>query len=256
MRKLGLGTVLVVALLVFATTAATAPSNKDELLKDELHFLQQSNKTYTGGKKAAQMKNMEVVGQNNLGGRGFNADVWYHDGYAYVGHWGFTDWSSGSKTRFCPSDPKNGVAVVDVRDPSDPTMISRLVNPEGTSAEDVVVYRARFGAFAGRDIAAAGIQVCGGSRFDTSIPRGLMLWDVTEPASPVELGFLSFGCCTRGLHEFEIEHRPDLGRTFAYATDPTAEEPDASSPSGREDQQGRGPFRLIDERELRNDRGD
>lgn len=246
MRRIGIGAALLAALLVFATTAATAPSNDDELLKDELHFLQQSKKTYNGGQKAAQMRNMEVVGQNNLGGRGFNADVWLHDGYAYVGHWGFTDWSSGSKTRFCPSDPKNGVVVVDVRDPERPTTVSRLVNPEGTSAEDVVVYRARFGPMAGRDIAAAGIQVCGGSRFDTSIPRGLMLWDVTDPASPVELGFLSFGCCTRGLHEFEIEHRPDLGRTFAYATDPTAEEPDAASPSGREDQQGRGPFRLID----------
>ena len=110
MRKNGIGTALVAAVLVFATTAATAPSNEDELLKDELHFLQQSGKTYSGGRKAAQARNMEVVGQNDLGGRGFNADVWVHEGYAYVGHWGFSDWASGSKTRFCPSPPRNGVA--------------------------------------------------------------------------------------------------------------------------------------------------
>ena len=91
MRKNGIGTALVAAVLVFATTAATAPSNEDELLKDELHFLQQSGKTYSGGRKAAQARNMEVVGQNDLGGRGFNADVWVHEGYAYVGHWGFSD---------------------------------------------------------------------------------------------------------------------------------------------------------------------
>jgi len=108
------------------------------------------------------------------------------------------------------------------------------------------VYTAHYGPLAGRDIAAVGIQVCGGSRYDATIPRGLMLWDVTRPAAPVRIGFLSFGCCTRGLHEFEVEDRVDLGKTFVYATDPSAEEPDDASPTGREDQQGRGPFRLID----------
>ena len=71
--------------------------------------------------------------------------MWVHEGYAYVGHWGFCDWASGSKTRFCPSPPKNGVAVVDVSDPADPAVVSRLVNPAGTSAEDVTVFQARFG---------------------------------------------------------------------------------------------------------------
>jgi hypothetical protein len=246
MRTIGIGTVLVAAVLVLATSAATAPSNDGELLKDELHFLEQSKKTYTGGQKAAQARNMEVVGQNDLGGRGFNADVWVHEGFAYVGHWGFVDWASGSKTRFCPSPPKNGVAVVDVSDPADPVVVSRLVNPTGTSAEDVTVFQARFGPLAGRDIAAIGLQVCGGSRFDTSFARGLMLFDVTSPASPVQLGFLSTGCCTRGLHELEFEHRPDLGRTFIYASVPTSEYEEAGSPSGFRDVQGRGDFRLID----------
>jgi len=247
MRRLWIAAGVVAAsALTFATVALTAPSNKTELLKDERHFLQQSNKTYTGGQKAAQAKNMVVVGRNNLGGRGFNADVWFHEDFAYIGHWGFTDWASGSKTRFCPSGNKAGVAVVDATDPSDPVMVSRLRNPAGTSAEDVVVYQAQSGPLAGHDIAAAGIQVCGGSRFDESFFRGIMLWDVTDPANPVELGRLSTGCCTRGLHEFEIEHRADLGRTFAYATVPASEYEEEGSPSGFRDEQGRGDFRLID----------
>jgi hypothetical protein len=246
MRRLWVVVGLAAAGLALAAVGFSAPSNDDELLKDEKHFLEQSQKTYEGGNRAGSSLNMVAVGHNDLDGRGFNGDVWVHEGYAYVGHWGFTDWASGSKTRFCPQEPNSGVVVVDSRDPARPTVVSRLQNPAGTSAEDVVVYTAQYGPLAGRDIAAAGIQVCGGSRYDATIPRGLMLWDVTQPAAPVRIGFLSFGCCTRGLHEFEIEDRADLGKTFAYATDPSAEEPDDASPTGREDQQGRGPFRLID----------
>src|SRR5918999_3458154 len=191
MRKLGIACLFVAVALAFAGVAYTVPSkNNDELLKDEAHFLEQMNKTFSGGTKAAQMRNMEVVGRNDLGGRGFNADVWFHDGFAYVGHWGFTDFASGSNTRFCPEPPNNGGAVRDPRDPAHPVMVSRLENPNGSSAEDVVVFDARFGPRAGRDIAAAGIQVCGGSRLDPSFPRGLMLWDVSDPANPVELGFV------------------------------------------------------------------
>src|SRR5688500_4506035 len=193
MRKLWIAVGLAATALAFAAVALTAPTNRSELLKAERHFLQQSNKIYTGGQKAAQARNMEVVGRNNLGGRGFNADVWFHEDHAYVGHWGFTDWASGSKQRFCPDPPNNGVAVVDAADPSNPAMVSRLVNPTGTSAEDVVVYQD-----GSRDVAVAGIQVCGGSRSDMSIPRGLVLWDVTNPASPVPIGAWSSGCCTRG----------------------------------------------------------
>jgi hypothetical protein len=243
---------LALVALTFAAVAATAPSNDDELLKDEKHFLEQSKTTNDNGNRGGSALNMEVVGHNDLNGRGFNADVWTHEGYAYIGHWGFTDWASGSKTRFCPESPNNGIAVIDARTPSNPTRVATLQNPEGTSAEDVVVFTAKFGPLAGRDIAAAGIQVCGGSRFDESFARGLMLWDVTNPAAPVELGFESTGCCTRGLHEFEVEHRADLGRTYAYITVPNSEKPEEGSPSGRRDRLGRGDFRLIDITDPRN----
>ena len=73
-----------------------------------------------------------------------------------------------------------------------------------------------------------------------------MLFDVTNPAAPVQLGFLSTGCCTRGLHELEYGHRADLGRTFIYASVPTSEYEEEGSPSGYRDLLGRGDFRLID----------
>ena len=237
------------ALAIAATIASTAivlsaSPNGDELLKDEIRRLESSGKTFSGAKSGSAW-NIEVVGRSDLGGRGFNGDVWTHEGFAYVGHWGFIDWATGN-TRFCPTGDSNGVAVVDVRDPGNPVDVARLENPEGTSAEDVVVFEAEFGPLAGRDIAAAGIQVCGGSRTDLSIPRGLMLWDVTDPTRPVELGFWDSECCTRGVHEFEVEHRPDIGRTFAYVAVPTSRYPDAETDSGVRDADGDGDFRLID----------
>jgi hypothetical protein len=137
MRRLSLAATLAAIIVLLSASAALAPpTNKDELLKDEQRRLQQSQTLYQGGQKAAQAFNMEVVGQHDLGGRGFNADVWAHEGFAYIGHWGLTDWAQGSKTRFCPAPPNNGVAVIDYRDPANPRMVSRLVNPTGTSAED------------------------------------------------------------------------------------------------------------------------
>jgi hypothetical protein len=247
MRRYGLAAACgALASLLLASVAVTAPNkNEDELLKDELHRLQQMNKSFEGGRKSGEARNMAVVGHNDLGGRGFNADVWFHEGHAYVGQWGFTDWSQGSKQRFCPEGEDAGVAVVDATDPAVPEEVARLLNPAGTSVEDVVAFTARYGPLAGRDIAAAGIQVCGGSRYDESFFRGLMLWDVTDPAAPVELGRVSTGCCTRGLHELEFEHRDDLGETYVYASVPASEVPDELSPSGTRDEEGRGDFRLI-----------
>jgi hypothetical protein len=122
------------------------------------------------------------------------------------------------------------VAVIDVSDPANPTRVSTLQNPEGTSAEDVVVYTAPFGPLAGHDIAAAGIQWCGGARNDPDAIHGLMLWDVEDPTDPVELGVYDSGCCTRGVHEFEIESRTNLhARSRTPPSLPGAIDPDTTS---------------------------
>ena len=200
----------------------------------------------SGGSNAGQAFNIEVVGHHDLNGRGFNADVWVHEGYAYVGQWGFGDWAGGTKDRFCPTGSNTSVLVLDTRDPSNPQIVGRLQNPPSTSIEDVVVYTAEDGPLAGHDIAVGGIQYCGDSRYDEDADRGLMLWDVTDPAAPVQVGYLNTGCCTPGVHEFEVEHRADLGRTFAYATVPTSRYPDSATTSGYRDENGFGDFRLID----------
>ncbi len=199
-----------------------------------------------GGNNAGQAFNMTVVGHNDLGGRGFNADVWVYKGYAYAGHWGFGDWAAGSKDRFCPEGSKTSVLILDAHDPANPQVVGRLQNPPNTSIEDVVVYTAQYGRSKGRDIAVAGIQNCADSRYGANADHGLMLWDVTQPAAPVQIGYLNTGCCTRGVHEFEVTNRADLKRTFAYATVPTSRYPDANTPSGYRDQNGDGDFRLID----------
>lgn len=243
MRKLAI-LLAAAGTLAFVAVGVSAPS-KDDLLKNEKHFFEQSQKTFQGGSKAGSALNMEVVGHDNLGVRGFNADVWKYKNVAYVGHWGFADFATGN-SRFCPSAPNNGVAVIDVSDPTSPTRVATLQNPAGTSAEDVVVYTAPYGPLRGRDIAVAGIQWCGGGRHDPGAIHGLMLWDVTDPVRPVQLGFYDSGCCTRGVHEFEVESRADLGRTFAYATVPAGSYPDAANPNGLSDAAGKGDFRLID----------
>src|SRR6266540_4218487 len=243
MRKLAI--VLAAAGALVCAAVGLAAASHADLLKDEKHFYDQSQKTYNGGSKAGSAWNMELVGHNNLGVRGFNADVWKYKNYAYVGHWGFADWATGND-RFCPETPNNGVAVIDVSDPGRPTRVSTLQNPEGTSAEDVVVYTAPYGPHAGEDIAAAGIQWCGGGRHDPDAVHGLMLWNVTDPTNPVELGFYDSGCCTRGVHEFEVESRGDLSRTFAYATVPASSYADPENANGLRDAAGKGDFRLID----------
>ncbi|MBA2385428.1 MAG: hypothetical protein H0V68_12310, partial [Actinobacteria bacterium] len=240
MRRIWIAPAVAVAALAIAVAGAVAHGDDgDGALKDGRHFGAQALKEYKGGNKAGSAWNMVAVGHTDLGARGFNADVWQHEGYAYVGQWGFADWATGN-SRFCATDELRGVAVIDARNPATPSRVATLLNPAGTSAEDVVVYTARYGAYAGRDIAVAGIQYCGGSRYDDDADRGLMLWDVTNPGSPAQIGYLRTACCTRGVHEFEVEHRADRGRTFAYATVPTSRYPDSTSPSGYRDRNGDG----------------
>ena len=47
--------------------------------------------------------NMEVVGHTDIGGRGYNADVWVHKGPRLRGQLGFSDQNTGGEQRFCPN---------------------------------------------------------------------------------------------------------------------------------------------------------
>ena len=80
---------LVAAALTFAVVGAFAHTEDgDGTLKDERHFKEQALKEYEGGNKGGAAWNMVAVGHIDLAARGFNADVWQHEGFAYVGQWG------------------------------------------------------------------------------------------------------------------------------------------------------------------------
>ena len=207
MRRSVLATGILAILLGTSFLSAATPS-ADDLADDPLtSYVQKNGGDGSGdGSKAGQVQNngaiwnLEVVAHNDIGNRGFNADIYAYRGFAYVGQWGF---GISNIPKFCPSGDKSGVKVLDLKAAGLP-IVATLQNPARTSAEDVVVYTA-----GGRDIAAVGIQAC--FRTDKSIPRGLMLFDVTNPRSPVFKGFLPSGDNIRGVHELSIVMRPDLG---------------------------------------------
>lgn len=157
----------------------------------------------------------EVLGHDDLGGRGFNADIWAHGHFAYVGGW-------GHQITACPA---GGVAVVDVSDPSAPIRTATLQNPALTTSEDVVVRHVQTPSFTG-DLAVVGIQACGGFE---PVFRGLQFFDVTDPSAPVEVGRWEALRPTIGCHEVDLVARSD-GRVLAGCAVPFAEHYDAGEP--------------------------
>lgn len=150
-----------------------------------------------------RVKNFEVVGHSNLGGDGFNADVYAHGDFAYVGVW-------GNDPDFDIPCPATGVKVVDISRPSHPAPAAVLQNPEGTTAEDVVVERVSTPRFTG-DLAVAGIQACSG---DTPVFRGLQFFDVTDAYHPRQLGRWRAPGPVGGCHEISLAVRRS-GRVLA-----------------------------------------
>ena len=170
-----------------------------------------------------QAVGIELVGHTDLGGRGSNAAVWGHRGFAYVGSWGQR---GGSPTASCPA---LGVSVVNLADPTQPAVVGSVAQRPGTSAEDVHVLAVDTTAFRG-DLLAAGVQRCAGDA-----PGGLSLWDVTDPRRPSELGFFDTGRGTAGVHELDLFRRDE--RTIGLLAVPFSETLDA---------QRQGDLRIVD----------
>ncbi len=148
----------------------------------------------------------EVLGHAKLGGGGANADVWAHRGFAYVGIW-----SGGT----CPA---TGVKVAEIRNVRKPHMVSRLQNPAGTSAEDVVVRRVNNKSFRG-SLAVVGIQACD---LGSKVFRGLQFFDVTKPSRPRLLSTWASSAGGIGCHEIDLVVRRK-GRVLAGCADILAE---------------------------------
>jgi hypothetical protein len=201
----GLLALLLAAALAGSSSAAPqqATSHRGDRLAEA------ASRVTPAASSAAQARRFKLLGHSRLGGGGFNADVWGHRGFAYVGVW-------GAGPEACPA---TGVKVVDYRNPRRPRLVSRLQNPAGTTAEDVVVRRVHTKAFRG-DLAVAGIQACDPG---TSVLRGLQFFDVTHPRRPRELGRWTAPLPTGGCHEVDLVMRRD-GRVLAGCAIPFAEQ--------------------------------
>ena len=139
---------------------------------------------HPGGSTPAAGRHTRELG--NAAVAPINGDVWAFGDYAYVGAWGF------------PCDGR-GVRILDVSNPALPTDVSSAAGYPGTSAEDMEVMHVSTSSFTG-DLLAVGIQPC-----DEGGVGGLALWDVTDPTSPHELGFLE----NLGVHELSLISRPN-----------------------------------------------
>ncbi len=157
---------------------------------------------------------------------GYNADVWAHGQFAYVGTW-------GTATSYPARCPATGVRIVDLTDPTRPQLVGAVAAIAGTSQEDVVVQHIETATFKG-DLLVTGIQACDRAN---SAARGVDLWDVTNPRQPQHLAFWSSGPNgpggARGVHELQLFQRGD--RAYIAAAVPYSEA-----------YQGVGDFRLID----------
>lgn len=208
-RRAHLASMAAVALLVGALVSP-APSLAHEvpdITEDPLRTAAQRVAPGPAWRAQLRTKNFTVVGHSALGGRGLNADLWEHRGYAYVGVW------SGP----CPA---SGVKVADVGNPRNPRLVSRLQNPARTSAEDVVVRHVDSAVFSG-DLAVVGIQTCG-NPVKSSAFRGLQFFDVTDPSAPREVGRWRAPAESVGCHEVDLTVRKD-GRTLAGCANNFAE---------------------------------
>jgi hypothetical protein len=148
------------------------------------------------------LKKFTLLGHSDLGGDIDFGDLWADGNYAYVGtRCGSANVGGG------------GVRVVDISDPTAPTVVSKLMNPQYTRAEDLTVRDVDTPAFKGT-LAVVGIQQCFGSGH-TDVFTGLMFFDVTHPANPTELSRWALPTGSIGCHEVDFVQRPSDGRVLA-----------------------------------------
>lgn len=134
--------------------------------------------------------------------RGFFGDVAGYKNLAFLGKW------RGD----CPA---NGVDIIDISRPTNPTKISDTRDYADTSMEDMEAVK-----IGNRDILAIGLQDCGNNPTPGVGTRGLELYDITNPSNPVFLSL--FDTSPGGVHELDLTVTPS-GRTLALLTSPDRE---------------------------------
>jgi hypothetical protein len=112
-----------------------------------------------------QAHRMSVVGHIDLDGKGDLMHVNVVDGVAYLGHMGYNDL---------------GTSIVDVSDPSRPSLITQIPRPAGTHTHKVQVLG---------DVLLVNHER---NRFEEAPPSwsaGMAVYDVSDPAEPTQIGF-------------------------------------------------------------------
>lgn len=149
-----------------------------------------------GSKNTSNFKEVAAVQLKELreGVKNTTGDVYAHKGYAYLG----THSANGGG---------GGVRVFDMKDPSNPVEVSSFASIPGTWQEKVIVKSVNTKNFKG-DLAAVSVQKT--NRTDPNTKGGFVLYDVTNPLEPKELGFWeSSSSGARGTHELYLTVQGD-----------------------------------------------
>ncbi len=141
-------------------------------------------------KNVGNLKEVAAVPIKELreGIKNSTGDVYAHKGFAYLG----THSANGGA---------GGVRVFDMKDPSNPIEVSAFAQLEGTWEEKVIVKTVSTKHFKG-DLAAVSVQKL--NRNDPNSKGGFVLYDVTNPYEPKQLGFWESTSGARGTHELYL----------------------------------------------------
>ncbi|MEA3501651.1 MAG: peptidoglycan DD-metalloendopeptidase family protein, partial [Actinomycetota bacterium] len=164
---------------------------------------------------------IDVIGHVDPGD-GYNGKVWAHDDIAYLSGYG--------QGEICPAA---GVRRYDVADPAQPIELPALPGDyPGTSVEAIWVGAVDNTRFAGT-LAVVAHRACDPE--DGEAFRGLVLYDVSDPAAPVILGTYETGPETAGVAGFDVWLRDERVIVVAAVPNSSLDHPDA-----------RGDVRIID----------
>jgi hypothetical protein len=148
-----------------------------------------------GSKNTSNFKEVAAVPLKEIrpGVQNSTGDVYAHKGFAYLG----THSRNGGA---------GGVRVFDMKDPSNPVEVAAFATKAGTWQEKVIVKSVNTKNFKG-DLAAVSVQKL--DRNDPNSKGGFLLYDVTNPREPKELGFWESTSGARGTHELYLTVQGD-----------------------------------------------
>lgn len=131
-------------------------------------------------------RNMRLLSQSDQGGRTDGMQVMVHRGYAYVGHF-----------------ISKGFSIIDVRDPRNPKTVGYVPAPAGTWCLHLQTHDNLLLVVNARDLFAELVSTDEKTYYTRSISEsihsdavrhwsaGLRIFDISQPAEPREIGFLS-----------------------------------------------------------------